>query len=87
MTEITETAHHQYGVTFPIAAKAGRHRSQCPSLLQMGRGGPPPRGSPPELPQISDRPRRLHRGGVPAPPSIPAGHADHAADAKALADS
>jgi Glutathione peroxidase len=35
-TEIAETAQHQYGVTFPIAAKAVV-RGECASVLQMGR--------------------------------------------------
>src|SRR5258705_1228214 len=36
-TEITETAQHHYGVTFPIAAKAAG--AECPSVLQVGGGG------------------------------------------------
>jgi glutathione peroxidase len=35
-TEIKETAQHQYGVTFPIAAKAVVKGPKCPPVLQMG---------------------------------------------------
>ena len=38
-SEITETAHHQYGVTFPITAKAVGGRRQGASVLQMGGRG------------------------------------------------
>ena len=64
-TEIAETAQHQYGVTFPIAAKAVVKGAECASVLQMGRGGAAEGRSALELPQISDRPRRLYRRRLP----------------------
>jgi glutathione peroxidase len=38
-TEIAETAQHQYGVTFPIAAQGRRQGAGRASVLQMGGGG------------------------------------------------
>ena len=62
-SEITETAHHQYGVTFPITAKAVVVGAEGASVLQMGGRGAAEGRSALELPQIPDRPRRLHRRG------------------------
>lgn len=59
-SEIAETAHHQYGVTFPITAKA----VVVGANAQMGRRGATERSSALELPQIPDRPRRLYRRRV-----------------------
>ncbi len=41
-----------------------REGPECASVLQMGRGGAAEGCSALELPQISDRPRRLHRGSI-----------------------
>ena len=63
-TEIAETAQHQYGVTFPIAAKAVVKGAERASVLQMGGRGAAKGCSALELPQIPDRPRRLYRRGL-----------------------
>jgi hypothetical protein len=64
-TEIAETAQHQYGVTFPIAAQGRRQGAGRASVLQMGGGGAAEGCSALELPQIPHRPRRLYRGRLP----------------------
>lgn len=64
-TEIAETAQHQYGVTFPIAAKAVvRGATRILSTALGGRGAAEGRAAL-EFPQIPDRPRRLHRRRLP----------------------
>ena len=60
-TEIEQTAHQQYGVTFPIAAKADVNGAERASVLQMGGDRAAARGAALEFPQIPDRPRRPHR--------------------------
>ena len=55
-TEIAETAQHQYGVTFPIAAKAVVKGPNAHPVLQMGGRSAAEGCSTLELPQIPDRP-------------------------------
>ena len=64
-TEIAETAQHQYGVTFPIAAKAVVKGAERASVLQMGGRGAAEGCAALELPQVPDRPRRLYRRRIP----------------------
>src|SRR4030081_187334 len=59
-TEIAETAQHHYGVTFPIAAKAGVKGAKAHPFYKWAADAT--EGcSAVELSQVSDRPRRLHR--------------------------
>ena len=64
-SEIHATANHVYGITFPLAEKAVVKRREPAPVLQMGRERAPARRAALELPQVPDRPRRPHRGGVP----------------------
>jgi glutathione peroxidase len=62
-TEIAETAQHHYGVTFPIAAKAGVKGAKAHPFYKWAADAT--EGcSAVELSQVSDRPRRLHRRGI-----------------------
>ena len=65
VAEITETANKEYGVTFPLAAKAEVDRPERPSILQMGGGRASAGDAEVEFPQISGRPRRSHRAVFP----------------------
>ena len=63
--DIMKTAHDEYGVTFPLAAKAEVKGTTSAPVLQMGRGRAAARDAALEFPQIPDRPRRPHRRRVP----------------------
>ncbi len=60
-TEIAETAQHQYGVTFPMAAKAVVKGPDAHPFYRWGRHGTATGCPALELTQISGRPRRLSR--------------------------
>jgi glutathione peroxidase len=60
-TEIAETANHQYGVTFPIAAKAVVKGPNAHPFYKWAADARPRESSELELPQISGRSRRLPR--------------------------
>jgi glutathione peroxidase len=63
-TEIAQTAQHQYGATFPIAAKAVVKGPNAHPFYKWAADAP--EGcSALELSQVSDRPRWLHYRGVP----------------------
>ncbi len=55
-TEIAETAQHQYGVTFPIAAKAVVKGANAHPFYKWAAEARPEGCAALELPQISDRP-------------------------------
>ena len=84
--EIAETAQHQYGVTFPIAAKAVVKGAERASVLQMGGRGAAEGSAALELPQIPDRPRRLYRRCVCRSRSNRRTRESKTAIARALAD-
>ena len=63
--EIMKTAHEDYGVRFPLAAKVEVRGSQPASVLQLGRDRTAARNPALEFSQIPDRPRRPHRRRVP----------------------
>ena len=62
--EITQDRADEYGVGFPMAAKVEVRGRQSASVLPLGRRGTAARDAALEFPQIPDRPRRPHRGGV-----------------------
>ena len=63
-TDIMKTAHGEYGVGFPLAAKAQVKGSSPHPVLQMGRRRAPARDPALEFSQIPGRPRRPYRRGV-----------------------
>ena len=62
--EINKTAHGQYGVGFPLAAKAEVRGTVRAPVLQMGGAGAAGRRPAMELPQVPGRPRRANHRGV-----------------------
>ena len=59
-----KTAHGEYGVSFPLAAKVQRQGAERASVLQMGGDRAAARNAALELSQISRRPRWPYRRGV-----------------------